>query len=40
MREVSYIEGDVLEPDTRYINVSCEQINYTPKTLQELGITR
>ncbi len=40
MREVSYIEGDVLEPDTRYINVSCEQIDYKPKTLQELGITR
>jgi len=23
-------------PDKRYINVSCEQINYTPKTLDEL----
>jgi calcineurin-like phosphoesterase family protein len=40
MREVSYIEGDILEPDTRYTNVSCEQIDYTPKTLKELGIIR
>lgn len=28
------------DKDTRYINVSCEQINYKPKTLIELGITR
>jgi calcineurin-like phosphoesterase family protein len=40
MREVSYTEGDILEPDERYINVSCEQIDYTPKTLKELGIIR
>ena len=26
--------------DDRYINVSCEQINYTPRTLVELGINR
>jgi calcineurin-like phosphoesterase family protein len=26
--------------DRRYICVSCEQVNYTPKTLKELGITR
>ena len=26
--------------DNRYIGVSCEQINFTPKTLEELGITR
>lgn len=24
--------------DNRYINVSCEQINYQPKTLKELGL--
>ena len=29
-----------MEMDDRYIGVSCEQINYTPKTLEELGITR
>lgn len=27
-------------PDPRYICVSCEQVDYTPKTLQELGINR
>jgi calcineurin-like phosphoesterase family protein len=27
-------------PDERYICVSCEQVNYIPKTLEELGITR
>jgi calcineurin-like phosphoesterase family protein len=26
--------------DRRYICVSCEHVNYTPKTLKELGITR
>tara|TARA_R110000851_G_scaffold41665_1_gene104373 strand:- start:2460 stop:2984 length:525 start_codon:yes stop_codon:yes gene_type:complete len=26
--------------DDRYINVSCEQVNYKPKTLLELGIKR
>lgn len=26
--------------DRRYICVSCEQVNYTPKTLEELGIKR
>ena len=26
--------------DSRYINVSCEQVNYQPKTLKELGIMR
>jgi calcineurin-like phosphoesterase family protein len=26
--------------DRRYICVSCEQVNYTPKTLKELGINR
>jgi len=26
--------------DRRYVCVSCEQVNYTPKTLAELGITR
>lgn len=25
--------------DTRYIGVSCEQVDYTPRTLKELGIT-
>jgi calcineurin-like phosphoesterase family protein len=25
-------------PDNRYINVSCEQINFQPKTFKELGI--
>ena len=24
--------------DKRYVNVSCEQVNYTPMTLEELGI--
>ena len=24
--------------DTRYINVCCEQIGYTPKTLKELNL--
>lgn len=34
-------ENGFLEiPDERYINVSCEQIDYTPKTLKELGIIR
>lgn len=28
------------QKDDRYINVSCEQVNYTPKTLKELGIIR
>lgn len=28
------------KPDTRYINVSCEQVDYKPKTLLELGIDR
>lgn len=27
-------------PDPRYICVSCEQVDYTPKSLQELGINR
>jgi calcineurin-like phosphoesterase family protein len=27
-------------PDDRYICVSCEQVDYTPKTLKELGIER
>lgn len=27
-------------PDTRYFCVSCEHVEYTPKTLAELGITR
>ena len=27
-------------PDPRYSCVSCEQVDYTPKTLQELGINR
>ncbi len=27
-------------PDDRYICVSCERVDYTPKTLQELGINR
>lgn len=26
--------------DRRYICVSCEQVNYTPKTLKELGLNR
>lgn len=26
--------------DRRYICVSCEQVNYTPKSLKDLGITR
>lgn len=28
------------EKDERYFNVSCEQVNYQPKTLEELGIIR
>ena len=28
------------EPDERYICVSCERVDYTPKTLEELGIER
>jgi calcineurin-like phosphoesterase family protein len=28
------------EPDERYICVSCERVNYIPKTLEELGIKR
>lgn len=28
------------EQDDRYINVSCEKLNYQPKTLIELGITK
>jgi calcineurin-like phosphoesterase family protein len=28
------------ESDDRYICVSCEQVDYTPKTLKELGIER
>ena len=28
------------EPDKRYICVSCERVDYTPKTLEELGIQR
>jgi calcineurin-like phosphoesterase family protein len=27
-------------PDQRYVCVSCEQVDYKPKTLAELGITR
>jgi calcineurin-like phosphoesterase family protein len=27
-------------PDVRYICVSCEHVDYKPKTLEELGITR
>lgn len=27
-------------PDKRYIGVSCEQVDYKPKTLKELGIDR
>lgn len=27
-------------PDERYVCVSCEQVDYTPKTLEELGIER
>jgi calcineurin-like phosphoesterase family protein len=27
-------------PDERYICVSCERVDYTPKTLEELGIKR
>jgi calcineurin-like phosphoesterase family protein len=27
-------------PDDRYICVSCERVDYTPKTLEELGIKR
>jgi calcineurin-like phosphoesterase family protein len=29
-----------LIPDERYICVSCERVDYTPKTLEELGIKR
>jgi hypothetical protein len=28
------------EVDERYICVSCERVDYTPKTLEELGIER
>jgi predicted phosphohydrolase len=28
------------EIDERYICVSCERVDYTPKTLEELGIQR
>ena len=27
-------------PDERYICVSCERVDYLPKTLEELGIKR
>jgi calcineurin-like phosphoesterase family protein len=27
-------------PDNRYICVSCEHVNYSPKTLVELGVAR
>jgi calcineurin-like phosphoesterase family protein len=30
----------VIHSDRRYICVSCEQVNYAPKTLEELGIKR
>jgi len=32
-----HIHDDVID-DSRYINVSCEVINYQPKTLEQLGI--
>lgn len=32
--------SDVWGPDDRYHCVSCENVDYTPKTLEELGITR
>jgi hypothetical protein len=32
------IYGEI--PDERYICVSCERVDYTPKTLEELGIKR
>jgi len=31
-----FIEGDLIVPDLRYKNVSCERVNYTPRTLQEI----
>lgn len=40
MKWEDYGFKDELVPDTRYINVSCEQIDYKPKTLHELGIER
>ena len=40
MREELYIEGIVWEKDPRYHCVSCEHVDYTPVTLEELGITR
>jgi calcineurin-like phosphoesterase family protein len=40
MREELYIEGTVWEKDPRYHCVSCEHVDYTPVTLEELGIER
>ena len=34
------IVGSQITPDERYICVSCEQVDFTPKTLEELGIKR
>jgi calcineurin-like phosphoesterase family protein len=39
-KQVMLLDSCFEEPDKRYICVSCERVDYTPKTLEELGINR
>ena len=39
-KQVVFGKGIWNIPDTRYICVSCERVDFTPKTLEELGIKR
>jgi calcineurin-like phosphoesterase family protein len=39
-KRVMLLDSCFEEPDPRYICVSCEQVDYTPKSLEELGIKR
>lgn len=39
-KQVMKISLGFLSPDERYICVSCERVDYIPKTLEELGIKR
>jgi calcineurin-like phosphoesterase family protein len=39
-KQVMLLDSCFEEPDERYICVSCERVDYTPKTLEELGIKR
>ncbi len=39
-KQVMLLDSCFEEPDKRYICVSCERVDYTPKTLEELGIKR